>query len=262
MGVLFALVGIYQRAARHVFWNPKVIVGNAYQSFFRVNSLFWDPSVYGRFLVIVILAQRLVVLASRDRRAQWTAIAVMALSFAGLFFSFSQSSFARALAACSSRSASRWRPRPAAVAAAVALLVLAVAGGRPAPSTASKRSPRRLVRRGAAARSLVKGGTDRARPSARRRRVGGFKRSLRRAARAARASEPKKAASHTTPVTVAAETGVPGFLLFAWLRGRRFVLVFRRASLSASRAARSRSGCVARDRRAQPRLQRVLRGPA
>ena len=32
-------------------------------------------------------------------------------------------------------------------------------------------------------------------------------------------------------MTVAAETGVPGFLLFVWLAGAGFLLVFRRASL-------------------------------
>src|ERR671936_1084170 len=62
MAVLFSVVGIYQEIARDVFWNPKVIVGNAYQSFFRVNSLFWDPSIYGRFLVVAILATLVVAL--------------------------------------------------------------------------------------------------------------------------------------------------------------------------------------------------------
>ena len=66
MAVLFTAVGLYQRAAHHVFWNPKVIVGNAYQSFFRVNSLFWDPSIYGRFLVVAVLTGLAVVLWTRD----------------------------------------------------------------------------------------------------------------------------------------------------------------------------------------------------
>ena len=56
MAVVFAVVGIYQYVTRDVFWNPKVIVGNAYAPFYRVNSVFWDPSIYGRFLVVAILA--------------------------------------------------------------------------------------------------------------------------------------------------------------------------------------------------------------
>ena len=47
------------RDAQHLLWNPKVRVDNAYAPsgwFFRVNSVFYDPSIYGRFLVIAILA--------------------------------------------------------------------------------------------------------------------------------------------------------------------------------------------------------------
>ena len=32
-----------------------MIVGNAYAPFFRVNSIFWDPSIYGRYLTVGIL---------------------------------------------------------------------------------------------------------------------------------------------------------------------------------------------------------------
>ena len=44
--------------------------------------------------------------------------------------------------------------------------------------------------------------------------VGGFKRAYADLAHL-NGKEPKAAASHTTPITVAAETGVPGLLLFA-----------------------------------------------
>jgi hypothetical protein len=40
--------------------------------------------------------------------------------------------------------------------------------------------------------------------------------------------DPKKAASHDTPVTVAAETGVPGVLLFGWLLAAALLLTLRR----------------------------------
>ena len=54
-GARYASIGLYQWATRDVFWNPKVIVGNAYAPFFRVNSIFWDPSIYGRYLTVGIL---------------------------------------------------------------------------------------------------------------------------------------------------------------------------------------------------------------
>ena len=55
LAILFAAVALWQEATRHVFWNPSVEVSNAYRSFFRVNSLFWDASVYGRFMAVTLV---------------------------------------------------------------------------------------------------------------------------------------------------------------------------------------------------------------
>ena len=55
MALGIGLIGIWQYATRNVFWNPKVIVDNAYAPlgwYYRVNSVFYDPSIYGRFLVV------------------------------------------------------------------------------------------------------------------------------------------------------------------------------------------------------------------
>src|SRR5205085_10809121 len=47
--------------------------------------------------------------------------------------------------------------------------------------------------------------------------------------------EPKRAASHTTPVTVAAEEGVIGFLLFVWLAVAALWLPVRRVPATVPR---------------------------
>ena len=78
MAVAFSAVGFYQYDTRNIFQNPKLGVSNAYAPFFRVNSVFWDPSVYGRFLVLAmapsILARRAraiaPLVAARRRRAR------------------------------------------------------------------------------------------------------------------------------------------------------------------------------------------------
>jgi hypothetical protein len=232
MGVLFSVVGLYERAAHHVFWNPKVIVGNAYQSFFRVNSLFWDPSIYGRFLVIVILVSVVVVLACSDRRVQLAAVAVTTLAWVGLFFSYSQSSFASLLVGLVVAIGFALWPKPAAAATATAIVVLGLVGGRPVASTAASGAPAVVAATNAGSReSLVRGGIRIALDHPLRGvGIGGFTRAY--AERHALVGlAAKKAASHTTPVTVAAETGIPGFLLFAWLAVAGFLLAFRRASL-------------------------------
>ena len=65
--------------------------------------------------------------------------------------------------------------------------------------------------------------------------VGGFKRAYASLAHL-RGKEPKAAASHTTPITVAAETGVPGLLLFAWLVVTALATGVPRGSATASTA--------------------------
>ena len=66
MALIFAVVGVEQWITRDIFWNPKVLVGNTYAPFFRVNSLFWDPSIYGRFLVVGMLAAVVAALWTRS----------------------------------------------------------------------------------------------------------------------------------------------------------------------------------------------------
>src|SRR6185369_14179258 len=77
MAVVFAIVGFYQYETRDIFQNPKVIYANAYAPFFRVNSVFWDPSVYGRFLVLAMVPS--IVLIVRGRSLRWSLVAAGAL---------------------------------------------------------------------------------------------------------------------------------------------------------------------------------------
>ena len=55
LAALFAIVGLVEEAThRLIFYISAVEVGNAYSSFFRVTSLFRDPSLYGRHVVLGI----------------------------------------------------------------------------------------------------------------------------------------------------------------------------------------------------------------
>jgi O-antigen ligase len=67
--------------------------------------------------------------------------------------------------------------------------------------------------------------------------VGGFRRAYSDLAHL-KGKEPKAAASHTTPVTVAAETGLPGLLLFVWLVATALVVGLRRIGSDFDSAAR------------------------
>jgi O-antigen ligase len=226
MAVVFAAIGIYQHQARDLFWNPKLLVSNAYAPFYRVNSVFWDPSIYGRFLVIAILALLVAVLFARDRRVLLGATASIVVIWVGLYFSYSQSSFAALAAGVILASIFAWGRRGLLLAIVAALLVGTAALATPSvrhdvfghnsKSTTSGRGT--LVRRGAhiaVHHPLVGVG------------IGGFKHAYAELA-GLKGKEPNAAASHTTPVTVAAEGGIVGFALYVWLLVAALGLAFRR----------------------------------
>ena len=227
MAVVLAGIGIFQWATRDVFWNPKVIVANAYAPFYRVNSVFWDPSIYGRFLVLALLALLVVVLYRSGPRLAWAAVGAIAVIWTGLFFSYSQSSFGALIAGLVAAAGLHWGRRALAPLALIAVVLAAV--GVSAPSIRSEL--RRDLDRATSGRSnLVENGIRIAADHpALGVGLGGFEQAY--AQRTGlTGDEPRRAASHTTPVTVAAENGLPGLALFGWLLAVPIWLGFRRAS--------------------------------
>jgi O-antigen ligase len=230
MAVAFSFVGIFQWSNRTVFWNPKVIVANAYAPsgfFYRVNSVFYDPSIYGRFLVIAILACLVLVLHTRSARIALGLTAVIAAIWVGLLFSFSQSSFVALGAAVLAAAALTWRWKTwAAVGLAGAVLLTA---GFSIQHTLLASSSGGLNRVTSDRFMLVKRGLKLAgeRPISGWG-IGDFKHAYGQKYKLPGGKEPKKAASHTTPVTVLAEEGIPGLLLFGWLLFAGVLAAWRR----------------------------------
>jgi hypothetical protein len=212
LGSLFAAIGIWQAQTRTLFFSRDVEVANAYTTFFRVTSLFKDPSLYGRYLVIPIVVLLVVLLARRTRTALWIMLAgVVAFLFVGLFFSYSQSSFVAlfATAAAIAFVAGDRRFRVVLVACAVAATLAAGAfaataiEGRSARDVTSGRS--RLVDITYEAFKL--------RPAAGVG-IGGQPAA---SAEASGRRSARRNASHTTPLTVLAELGLVGFALYVWM---------------------------------------------
>ena len=245
MAVVFAVVGIYQYETRNVFENPKVIFSNAYAAFFRVNSIFWDPSVYGRFLVVAMIPSIVLILRGRSLRISWAATAALVVTWLGLLISFSQSSFAALVVAVIILAFVAWRWR-AFLAVGLAIVVL---GGLAAVQPTVRRSIEHHTRSGlnsasSGRYSLVANGIRIAvAHPVRGVGVGGFERAYaKRVQRLHGKKNLKTAASHDTPVTIAAETGIVGLGLFAWLlvacatdvfRTRRLVPLAAGVSLAA-----------------------------
>jgi O-antigen ligase len=232
MAVLFAAVGLWQWVTRDVFWNPKVIAGNAYAPFFRVNSLFWDPSIYGRFLVTAILAALVLLLFALSQRWDVWLIAGIGFLWLGLLVSFSQSSFAALIAGVALAAALAWRWRAAAAVTAVAGLMIATGLGAPSSQDAKASV---LVAQSSDLERATRGRSDlvwnglriAARHPVAGVGIGGFEQAY-----LERYDPPpglRNPVSHTTPITVVAETGLIGLGLFAWLLATAAIVAFRRA---------------------------------
>jgi hypothetical protein len=229
MALAFAVIGIWQYGTRNIFWNPKVIVDNAYATsswFYRVNSVFYDPSIYGRFLVVAILAGLVVVLFAPSW-AGLAALVAVAVTWVGLVPSFSQSSFVALGAGVVVGLAALWRRRSVIPIGVAIAALLAVSFGVPA-------ARHRIL--GKAGFSHATGGRSKLVSNGIKVAVhhpvigvgtGGFRHAYAKLTHL-KGKQPKAAASHDTPITVAAETGLPGLALLAWLVAVAFVVPFRR----------------------------------
>jgi len=211
--IAFVLVGGIEYLSRELFWNDQVIRSNEFHTYFRVNSIFWDPNIYGRYLALVIVVAMSALLWAKERRTLALLTGLVAILWLGLVATFSQSSFAALLAGLAVLAALRWSWRwtlaAVGVGAVLAIAIVIFAGG------ASKLSPDRCNVDTGGRCNLVSGGAKlfEQRPlwgyGA-----GSFPRAYREHAATKKAPV---VVSHTEPVTVAAEQGLIGLVAYAAL---------------------------------------------
>src|SRR5947208_4157708 len=92
LAALFSAVSLFQRLTHGHLLASDVERANAYTSYFRVTSLFKDPSVFGRHVVIAIGVLLVAIWLGRVRF--WLAAALIAFLFLGMLPAYSQSSYA------------------------------------------------------------------------------------------------------------------------------------------------------------------------
>src|SRR5262249_59714989 len=80
LALAFTAVGFWEFQTRRLLLNPKVIASNQVEEYFRVNSLFFDPNIYGRFLALVMIGLASVLIwTKRPRSLAWTIAALVVL---------------------------------------------------------------------------------------------------------------------------------------------------------------------------------------
>jgi putative inorganic carbon (hco3(-)) transporter len=209
----FVLVGSVEYLTRSLFWNDQIIRSNEFHTYFRVNSVFWDPNVYGRYLALVTVVATAGVLWARTREAFWLLSGLVLVLWIGLVPTFSQSSYIALLAGLAVLAAVRWSWRLALAAVAVglvgAVLVVTLVGSG---DTSLSHIVKRINVDTSGRANLVEGGAD---LFAERPLQGYGSGSFQRAYAEHRENKDLPVTvSHTEPITVAAEQGLIGLLVY------------------------------------------------
>ena len=236
--MIFAGVGFIEYSRKSLFLNPKVVAANQYDNYFRVNSLFFDPNIYGRFLALVMIGVMTVVLWCRRRRDMLIGGAILAWLLGGLITSFSQSSIAALLLGLAILAAWRWDVRRTVIASLV-LLALALVTVLLAPASLHfglKGSSGSTSNATSGRTKLISGGLSLfAKRPLQGYGSGSFETEYKRHSDAS--AENATSASHTIPVTVAAEQGIIGLAVYVALLVSAFAVLFRGAGRSPPRIA-------------------------
>ena len=205
-----ALVGFVEYATRDLLWNQVVIRSNDFHVYFRVNSLFWDPNVYGRYLALAITMVAAALLWAKPNRNSVILAVISGVLWLALVTTYSQSSFIALIAGLATLIALRWSLKW--VLAGIAALAVGVilfgtfAGGL------VKLDLGAINKQTSGRANLVEGGFDlfEARP------VYGYGPGAFSVAFKQEVAGPNAPVteSHTEPITVAAEQGVVGLAVY------------------------------------------------
>ncbi|MFL5824793.1 MAG: O-antigen ligase family protein [Solirubrobacteraceae bacterium] len=232
LAIVFSLVGVAEYAIKTLFLNPKLIATNQDHAYFAVNSVFFDSNIFGRFLSLVMVLLAVTMLHERPLREQVAAAIALAILWVGLVLTLSRSSLGALLAGLAVLAALRWKVSRAVVIAAGVVAVGAAAVAI-SPHTFGLEQGFNGVFSGRG--SLVSGGWH----MFGQRPVWGYgSGSFRVEYLRQNPNSPGGVGdSHTLPVTIAAEQGALGELLYVGLLAAALVMLLSSARRDPARAA-------------------------
>jgi hypothetical protein len=228
LAIAFAGIGFVEYATKTIFLNPKLVVANDLHTYFTVNSVFFDPDIFGRFLALAMIGLAVGLLydggtaqapPAAGGRARTTPAGrliavsvVLAVLWGGLVLTLSRSSLAALLVGLATLAALRWQ-----LSRTLAIVAVVIALGAAAVAITPKTFGLNQGLNGASSgrASLISGG---ARLFGDRLVWGYGSGSFVHEYRAHNpGSSTTLSASHTIPITIGAEQGMIGELAYAAL---------------------------------------------
>jgi O-antigen ligase len=232
LAVIFACIGFVEYDTKRLLLNSRLAAANDIHTYFTVNSVFFDPDIFGRFLALVMILLAAALIGSREPRRQIAVTVVLAILWGALVLTLSRSSLGALLVGLGVLAALRWKVWPVAATLAAVIVIGAVALVV-SPSTFGLNQGLNGASSGRA--NLVTGGISMfgSRPAQ------GY-------GSAAFVSEYRRrypqisttlSASHTIPITIAAEQGLIGLLAYLALVITAIVTLLRGTGRDPLRAA-------------------------
>jgi O-antigen ligase len=126
LAVAFALIAYVEYATKTIILNPKLVTANDLHTYFVVNSVFFDPDIFGRYLALAMILVAVLLLYPRSQRETVLVIVVLAVLWVGVLLTLSRSSLAALLVGLAVLAALRWKPSRALVVAVAVIAAGAV----------------------------------------------------------------------------------------------------------------------------------------
>ena len=214
LALIFSGIAFFEYGTKTLLLNPKLLISNQFHTYFRVNSVFFDPNIFGRFLMLVMIGLAATLLDTKRGKNVAAISACLAVLMTAMVMTLSQSSFLGLLVGLAVIAALRWTPwKVGVVTLVIAAVGVAAVVVSPSSSGLKLHSLKVLNNESSGRTGLVGGGIDlfKEKPifgwGA-----GDFSRAYR--AQQSAGAPAAVSASHTTPVTVAAEQGMIGIAAY------------------------------------------------